>query len=227
MNIRKIILAIFAIAFFSYAKLASTAVAEVVVEFNTNFGIFEVELFDNQTPISVANFLSYANAGDYNNTVIHRSIQNFVIQGGGFQASGAALQTHGTIMNEVGLSNVRGTLAYANTGSPNSATSQWYFNVVDNPFLDSNYTVFGFVRGNGMNIVDQINSLPTINIGGAFTNLPVVNPNAPLFASNLAIINSITTISSSASAVPEPSSAVLAALPILGGVVRRRKRQSI
>ena len=185
-------------------RISSTVNAGLVVEFNTNFGAFEVELFDTQKPVSVTNFLAYANGGYYDNTVIHRSISNFVIQGGGYGTTGSPIPTFGPITNEIGLSNLRGTIAYANTGSPNSATSQWYFNVVDNIFLDTGYTVFGQVRGAGMNIVDLINSLPTVNIGGAFTDLPVLNSSAPLIQSNLVVIHSITPIANSSVSVPEP-----------------------
>ena len=211
------------LAFFTSCLASSIANAGLLVEFNMNFGAFEVELFDTQTPISVANFLSYANSGAYDNTVIHRSINNFVIQGGGYLTTGAPIPTSGTIADEIGISNLRGTIAYANTGSPNSATSQWYFNTVDNTFLDTGYTVFGQIRGTGMTIVDQINALPTVNIGGPFTNLPVINPSNPLFESNLAFIHSITTVPSLA-AVPEPGSIWLLSVGLAVAAFRSRRR---
>ena len=198
--------------------------AGLVVEFNTNFGAFEVELFDTQKPVSVNNFLAYANGGYYDNTVIHRSISNFIIQGGGYQTTGAAIPTFGQISNEIGLSNLRGTIAYANTGSPDSATSQWYFNVADNTFLDTGYTVFGQVRGSGMNIVDFINSLPTVNIGGPFTDLPVLNSSAPLYPSNLAVIHSITPIANPSVSVPEPGSLLLLLVGMTSFMRRNRSR---
>lgn len=204
--------------------MGSTVKAGLVVEFDTNLGAFEVELFDTQKPVSVANFMAYLNSGYYNNTVIHRSIDNFVIQGGGYRTTGAPIPTFGPITNEIGLSNVRGTIAYANTGSPNSATSQWYFNVADNVFLDTGYTVFGQVLGSGMDIIDFINAMPTVDIGGAFTDLPVINPNAPLIPSNLAVIHSIAVVSSSGAAVPEPGALLLLVVGVASCIRRRAPR---
>lgn len=225
MNNQTIRSVIVGLAFFASSLTSFKANAGLLVEFNTNFGAFEVELFDTQTPISVANFLSYANSGAYDNTVIHRSINNFVIQGGGYLTTGAAIPTSGTIVDEIGISNLRGTIAYANTGSPNSATSQWYFNTVDNTFLDTGYTVFGQVRGTGMTIVDQINALPTVNAGGPFTNLPVINPSNPLFVSNLAVIQSITAVPTSLTGVPEPGSILLLSVGLTVAACRLRSRR--
>jgi peptidyl-prolyl cis-trans isomerase A (cyclophilin A) len=190
------------LVFITLFSAKSTTQAGLVVEFDTSIGAFYVELFDSQKPISVANFLLYADSGLYDNTIIHRSVDDFVIQGGGYYPTGNAVPTFGPISDEIGLSNLRGTLAYANIGSPNTNVNQWFFNVDDNLFLDSGFTVFGRVLGNGMDIVDQINGLPLVNIGLPFNELPVMDPGLPLFASNLVIINSITTI-------PEPGSMML------------------
>ncbi len=201
------------------------AKAGVFVEFNTNVGNFQVELFSLQKPASVANFMTYVDSGTYSNSIVHRSIQNTpftgfgIIQGGGYDTVGSSLPTLPPIADEVGIfSNLRGTLAYANAG-PNTATRQWYINVTDNVAFDTNYTVFGQVIGNGMTVVDQINALTNVNASGGnpnspFGTLPVINANLPnnliLQPSNLVVVNSIT-------AVPEPGVTMLllsTALPI-------------
>ncbi len=193
---------VIALLFSSTLSAPSATQAGLVVEFDTSLGAFQVELFDTQTPVSVANFLAYANSGLYDNTIIHRSVDAFVIQGGGYYPSGAAVPTFGPIVDEIGLSNLRGTLAYANIGSPNTNVNQWFFNVDNNTFLNSSFTVFGQVLGDGMNIVDAINALQQVNVGGPFSELPVMNVNMPLYASNLAVVYTIT-------AIPEPSSLLL------------------
>ena len=209
----------------------SAANAGVIVEFNTNVGNFQVELFSLQKPASVANFLTYVDSGTYSNSIVHRSIQNTqftgfgIIQGGGYDNAGSTLTTQAPIADDVGIfSNVRGTIAYANAG-PNTATRQWYINVSDNLTFDTNYTVFGQVIGNGMTVVDQINAFTTLNANGSnpnapFGNLPVINASLPnnlvLQPSNLVVVNSIT-------AVPEPRSILmlLTGLVIVGWRFRR------
>ncbi len=220
MHKRNPVLSIVASLFLGVLSTHSTAHAGLVVEFDTSVGNFYVELYDTEKPISVANFLAYANSGLYDNTIIHRSVDDFVIQGGGYYPSGNAVPTFGPIADEIGLSNVRGTLAYANIGSPNTNVNQWFFNVDDNLFLNSAFTVFGTVLGNGMDVVDQINGLPLVSAGGPFNELPVMNPGIPLYASNLVIVNSIT-------AIPEPGSLMLllAGLGLTGVATRHRGRR--
>jgi len=213
-----LVLSFVACLFLSVLATHATTHAGLVVEFDTSVGTFEVELYDTQKPISVANFLAYANSGLYDNTIIHRSVDDFVIQGGGYYPSGNAVATFGPIIDEIGFSNVRGTLAYANIGSPNTNVNQWFFNVEDNLFLDNAFTVFGRVLGNGMNIVDQINGLPLVNAGGPFNELPVTDPNAPLYASNLVVVHSIT-------AIPEPGSLMLQLAGLTGVASRYRARR--
>jgi len=184
----------------------SAAKAGVIVDFNTNVGNFQVELFNLQKPASVANFLTYVDSGTYSNSLVHRSIQNFVVQGGGFDIGGIPLSTLPPIADDLGgLSNLRGTIAFALSG-PNTAQRQWFINVADNLFLDAEFTVFGQVIGSGMTVVDQINALTNVNASGGnpnglFANLPVLNASLPinliLQPSNFVIVNSIT-------AVPEP-----------------------
>jgi peptidyl-prolyl cis-trans isomerase A (cyclophilin A) len=177
--------------------LLSFNVQSTVVEIRTSVGIIEVNLFDNTTPETVSNFLTYVNSGAYADNVVHRSVSNFVIQGGGFQYTGPvsltdnnqfaldAVQTGQALVNEPKLSNVRGTIAMAKLGGqPNSATSQWFINLSNNvSSLDANvqgsegYSVFGQVIGDGMQVVDAIAALSVL--GGepnfVFKEIPLRN----------------------------------------------------
>lgn len=144
-----------------------------LVSLNTNFGSIVIELYETDTPKTVENFLNYVNDGDYINSIFHRSVEDFVIQGGGFKTSSPTFTNVSqftevpedpTIPNEPGISNLRGTIAMAKRGSdPNSATSQFFVNLDDdNKFLDlaSNnaFTVFGQILD--MTTVDRIAGLP-------------------------------------------------------------------
>ena len=158
------------------------AIATNVV-MQTPFGEVEIELFDEDAPATVANFLTYVNDGDYVNSFIHRSDPGFVLQGGGFtfvDGAPVAIPTDPPVINEPGISNLRGTVAMAKLGDdPNSATSQWFFNLADNSAnLDNTnggFTVFGQVTGNGMDVIDQIAALQVWNGGGAFSELPLID----------------------------------------------------
>lgn len=152
------------------------------VQFQTVMGDFEVNLFDKTTPETVKNFLAYVNADKYEDTVMHRLVPEFVLQGGGFQYDGSlplnAVAQNAAVVNEPVYSNRRGTIAMAKVGSnPNSATSQWFFNLKDNSTnLDrqnGGFTVFGQVTGNGMAIIDAMAALNRFNKGGAFGELPL------------------------------------------------------
>lgn len=161
-----------------------------IVRFTTSLGIIDVRMFDDR-PITVKNFLTYANAGDWDNTFFHRSAQledrtPFVIQGGGFNADQflSSILSRGSIQNEPGRSNVRGTIAMAKLGGdPNSATNQWFFNVNDNSGnLDSQnggFTVFGeIIDQAGLDVMDDIAALATIDAsrqGSAFNEVPVLD----------------------------------------------------
>ena len=135
----------------------------------TTMGEIEIELEAEKAPISVDNFLQYVESGFYDNTVFHRVIPGFMIQGGGFGEGLNQKSTRDPIKNEAdnGLHNVRGTLAMARTQNVNSATSQFFINHRDNDFLDHGsrdfgYAVFGKVV-RGMEVVDQIAQVPTGN----------------------------------------------------------------
>ncbi|WP_105264677.1 peptidylprolyl isomerase [Pseudoalteromonas sp. T1lg76] len=149
------------------ATLATQAHA-TIVEFQTSQGSFQVNLFDQKTPTTVANFLGYVERGDYQSTYVHRSVEDFIIQGGAYSFDGQAeaIETQAPIINEPVFSNVAGTIAMAKVGGKvNSATSQWFFNIADNSanldLQNGGFTVFGQVIGEGMKVVNAINALQT------------------------------------------------------------------
>jgi peptidyl-prolyl cis-trans isomerase B (cyclophilin B) len=130
----------------------------------TSLGTVKFELDEAKAPLSVANFLSYVDEEFYDNTIFHRVIADFMIQGGGFEPGMKQKKTKAAIKNESpnGLSNTRGTIAMARLPDPDSATAQFYINVENNARgLDSQrYCVFGKVS-EGMDVVDNIRSVPT------------------------------------------------------------------
>jgi cyclophilin family peptidyl-prolyl cis-trans isomerase len=143
--------------------------------FETNLGTFEVELFEKEAPVSSANFLSYVD------DVFHRVIPGFMIQGGGFEPGMKQKKVKAPIKNEAnnGLKNSRGTLAMARTNDINSATAQFFVNLVDNDFLDHSgpanygYAVFGKVTS-GMDVIDKIAKVSTTNRAG-HQNVPAAD----------------------------------------------------
>ncbi len=168
------------------------ALTGAIVRFNSVLGSFNIEMFDQPgqartrtTPLTVANFMNYINARRYENTIIHRAIPGFVLQGGGFNAVNdrnvvTATTTFAAVNNEPGNTNIRGTIAMAKQGgAPNSATSQWFINLVDNSgSLDTQnggFTAFGRVIGNGMTVVDALAAVPNFEFSEPFDNLPVRN----------------------------------------------------
>jgi cyclophilin family peptidyl-prolyl cis-trans isomerase len=151
----------------SDAKPAPAADVLKFVSLETSMGTILLELNETKAPISVANFLSYVDSGHYNNTIFHRVVRDFVIQGGGYDTKGAEKETKAPIKNEWrnGLINKRGTLAMARTNDPDSATAQFYVNLKDNDMLSAPrggaaYAVFGRVV-QGMDVVDKIGAVPT------------------------------------------------------------------
>jgi cyclophilin family peptidyl-prolyl cis-trans isomerase len=149
------------------------AAPQVVME--TSLGTIKLELDDVKAPVTVANFLSYVDEKFYDGTIFHRVIPDFMIQGGGFAAGLRQKTTRAPIKNESpnGLSNVRGTIAMARTNDPDSATAQFFINVVDNSHgLDRpRYCVFGKVV-DGLNVVDKIKAVATGH-RGIHENVPV------------------------------------------------------
>jgi peptidyl-prolyl cis-trans isomerase A (cyclophilin A) len=147
------------------------------VRLATSAGDIVLELDAEKAPKTVANFLQYVRAGHYDGTIFHRVIDNFMIQGGGYKADLVERQTRAPVELEAGrgLSNVRGSVAMARTSDPNSATAQFFINLVDNPRLDSlggGYATFGRVV-EGLEVVDQIRAVPT-RAQGPHQNLPVM-----------------------------------------------------
>jgi len=143
-----------------------------MITIKTNHGDIKVELFDEKAPITCENFRQYVADGFFNDTIFHRVIPNFMIQGGGMEADMSQKKTRAPIKNEAdnGESNRRGTLAMARTMDVNSATAQFFINLRDNDFLDHGtrdfgYAVFGEVV-DGMDVVDAIAAVPTGNKGG-------------------------------------------------------------
>ena len=146
-----------------------------MIKLHTNHGVITLNLFADKAPETVANFIQYVKDGHYDNTIFHRVISNFMIQGGGFDSDMKQKSTRETIKNEAnnGLSNKKGTIAMARTMEPHSASAQFFINVKDNDFLDHSaptvqgwgYAVFGEVVG-GMDVVDAIKNVATTSKGG-------------------------------------------------------------
>ena len=172
--------------------------AQTQVKVSTTLGEFTLELFDTAAPGTVANFLNYVTSGRFNESVVHRSVPNFVIQGGQYVIPAGTTQLSqiaidGTIANEFNQSNLRGTIAMAKVaGDPDSATSQWFINVDDNTSLDSQnggFTVFGRVLADGMQVVDAINQLPRVALAASLNELPVVNFSGSVTRENLVLVD--------------------------------------
>ncbi|SEO69884.1 peptidylprolyl isomerase [Aquisalimonas asiatica] len=138
-----------------------------MVIFKTNYGDITLELYPEDAPVTVENFLQYVDDGFYDGTIFHRVIPGFVIQGGGLDEDMQRLETRAPIENEAdnGLKNERGMLSMARTQDVNSATSQFFINLADNAFLDHGVRDFGyavFARVvDGMDVVDRIAEVPT------------------------------------------------------------------
>lgn len=193
--------------------VASLAVVQnanaTIVEFQTSLGNIQVNLFDEATPNTVENFINYVTDGHYDNTVVHRVVDDFVVQGGGYEFSGTLpltlLGSNEPVVNEPIYSNVAGTIAMAKIGGqPNSATDEWFFNMVDNSAnLDAQnggFTVFGQVIGDGMQVLNEIASL------GRCGDIPISDErlcDQVPGLEDLAVIESITIIDSSVTTASE------------------------
>lgn len=191
MRFNLLIMAGLALALLAFGRVALAAAqlgeqkedeqANPVVVMKTSMGIVKIELWEKKAPITVKNFLRYADEKFYDGTIFHRVIPNFMIQGGGFTPDMKQKQTHKQIKNEAKaeLKNTRGTIAMARTGQVHSATAQFFINVVDSAFLDHRdetprgfgYCVFGQVV-EGMDVVDKIRKVKTGN-AGPHQNVPV------------------------------------------------------
>lgn len=196
-------------------RFNSTTISGNVVRFATSFGgasaNIDIEMFNQQTPQTVANFLSYVNSNRFDSTFFHRSVSGFVVQGGGYSfPSGNAIRKDPTVVNEFSTSprnsankvNTRGTVAMAKKGGdPNSADSEFFFNLADNSSnLDNQnggFTTFGRVVGTGMTVVDQIAALPKRDFGSPFDEVPVANftNGQELKQENVVFVNSARVIS--------------------------------
>ncbi|MBV1911680.1 MAG: peptidylprolyl isomerase [Kangiellaceae bacterium] len=208
------------IALFLLMMMSSYSHSTIVL-LSTNHGDIEINLYDQSTPQTVENFLNYVNNGDYDNVIIHRAVSNFVIQGGGFTYNGGTplnnnnlpleqIESDPSVDNEPVFSNIRGTIAMAKVGGlPNSATNEWFINLVDNNALtnrenldrqNEGFTVFGEVINDGMVQVDTIAAVTKYNFGGAFTAIPLNGYDTSTVPANnnLVIISSITVIDAAA-----------------------------
>ena len=167
------------LAFFLFLIMPAEAADRIRME--TSLGVLEVELFNDQAPLTVANFLAYVDSGYYDGLIFHRVIPGFMIQGGGFKTGLERVASHAPVRNEAdnGLANNKYTLAMARTSDPHSATGQFFINVVDNDFLNHQskspqgwgYAVFGQVV-DGMKVVDRISVVRT-GVVGRFGDVPL------------------------------------------------------
>ena len=195
------------ITFTGFCLLISSAIAaddfsKKRVKLETSEGNIVLELDITRAPLSVLNFMKYANSGFYDGTIFHRVIENFMIQGGGFTPQMERKQPNAPILNEAdnGLKNLRGTIAMARTSDPHSATAQFFINVTDNPFLNHSsktprgwgYAVFGHVI-KGMNVVDKIRNQRTGPNGPFRSDVPL----------KMVIIHKVTVLGEKPKAKPE------------------------
>lgn len=146
-----------------------------MVKLHTNYGVITLDLYADKAPKTVTNFLDYVNSGAYNNTIFHRVIDGFMVQGGGFEPGMGQKPTNAPVENEAGngLKNEAYTVAMARTGDPHSATAQFFINVANNSFLNFTsatpqgfgYCVFGKVV-EGQEVVDKMKKVKTGNRAG-------------------------------------------------------------
>ena len=173
-----------------------------MVRLYTVLGPVDIELMDSEAPATVANFLGYVHSGAYDNSVMHRSVPGFIVQGGGYTwAVGAAgpakVPAAPPVVNEFSAarSNLRATVAMAKlAGKPDSATTEWFVNLANNAAnLDNQnggFTVFGRVTTPGMAVVDRLAALRRVNAGGAFSDLPIIGDinNNTIVRANVALV---------------------------------------
>ncbi len=177
--------------------LVSPLQAGTIVRFSTTVGDFSVELLDDLAPTTVANFLNYVNRNAYNGTYMHRVVDGFVAQGGGYRfepfVGPIDVPADPPIANEFNRANTRGTLAMAKLpDDPNSATSQWFVNLIDNTSLDTTnggFTVFGEVLGEGMEVLDRMDELPVVDLGAKAPSAPFYTPTFDRDPRNFVYVN--------------------------------------
>ena len=179
--IRSVLSTVFAIALLFGTMGANAADGRSKVKITTNMGTISVELFEKEAPKTVANFKAYVKAGHYSNTIFHRVISGFMIQGGGFEPGMSQKDTNDPVENEADnrLRNEPGTLAMARTSDPHSASAQFFINTADNHFLNHTdksargwgYAVFGKVT-DGMDVVRKIEAVAT-GQKGPYGDVPV------------------------------------------------------
>jgi cyclophilin family peptidyl-prolyl cis-trans isomerase len=189
-------------------RAAPAANPTVVVE--TNHGSFEIELFADKAPKSVENFLGYVKGNHYDNTIFHRVMAGFMVQGGGYTADYERKPTREPVENEAtnGLKNERGTVALARTRVVHSATAQFFVNVNTNPHLDHSgkdpstfgYAVFGRVT-KGMEVVDKIAAVPV----GACKDLPRDCPKSPVLIKSVRLVEPVKAPAPARVEAPKPS----------------------
>lgn len=205
--IRKSFAPIFAVV----TAISCFSVNATTVELQTSEGNIHVNLFDEDTPQTVANFLSYVEDGSYTNTIFHRSLVDFIVQSGGFTIDGTEISTvskKASVTNEPVFSNVSGTIAMAKVGgSPNSATSEWFFNLVNNSsnldVQNEGFTVFGQIITEGDDGAESVVTLTRIANISRCDELPLVdfdcNSDATPSVENYITINQVVILDSSSS----------------------------
>ncbi len=189
---------------------AGAAEPATQVRVTTSMGEFIIEVRSDRAPLTAANFLRYVREGFYSNTLIHRVVANFVIQGGGYDATtGKVKPTHENVVNESGngLQNKRGTVGLARGEQPHSGNAQFFVNIADNPDLDPvptrwGYTVFGKVV-QGMDVIDRIGETPTGSVG----EFKADSPMKPI------IIQKVEVIGAGAGATPQAATPVVPTRP--------------
>lgn len=192
---------------FAFAPIFAQTTTAPTVRFKTTLGDIDVLLLPGLAPKTVENFLGYMNKKAYDNSVFHRSVQGFIIQGGGFSAALpnlTAIPADPPVVNEYRESNIRGTIAMAKLGDdPNSATNQWFFNLSNsNAAILNNqnggFTVFGrIVDSASLAVMDRLAAVPVPSpspLASPFNEIPLQNFNGTLVASNLLVVNSVTQI---------------------------------
>jgi peptidyl-prolyl cis-trans isomerase A (cyclophilin A)/peptidyl-prolyl cis-trans isomerase B (cyclophilin B) len=189
---------------------ARTAEPATQVKVTTSMGEFVIEVRSDRAPATAANFLRYVREGFYNNTLIHRAVSNFVIQGGGYDATTSKLKpTHENVFNESGngLQNKRGAVGLARAEQPHSGNAQFYVDLADNPDLDPvptrwGYTVFGRIV-QGMDVIERIGETPTGSVGDFKQDAPL----KPV------IISKVEILGAAAAAAPQAPTPVVPTRP--------------